>query len=54
MSIAADTQKALRSFRSLMCFAAPRGFYIKVLQTLTGSDTCFYRHVGPKGPKNIT
>ena len=34
MSIAAQTRRTLRSFRSLIDFDAPRCFYIKVLKDL--------------------
>ena len=34
MSIAAETQKALRSFRSLIDFDMPRVFFIKDLKDL--------------------
>ena len=48
MSIAAKTQEALRSFRSLITFAMPRVFFIKDLKALeNGTGTFFYRHVGP-------
>ena len=47
MSIAAETQETLRSFRSLIVFALPR-FFIKDLKALeNGTGTYFYRHVGP-------
>ena len=39
MSIAADTQKALRSFRSLIGFAMRRVFFIKDLKDLENGPT---------------
>ena len=41
MSIAAKTQKALRAFRYLMCFAMRRVFFIKDLKDLENGTTRF-------------
>ncbi len=41
MSIATETQKALRSFRSLIDFDMPRVFFIKDLKVLENGTTRF-------------